>query len=211
MNFIAIKNFFKDLIVVEVEEEVSEDTGKKVREPADRPKGKAGPESNDTKNKVTQLDLSRNEKSSSENKKARENTSASRDKNRSQGSFFKKERQKPADNNTTGRRKNSPHSHKETTLMNADNMNAKVHLFEPRVFSETQDIADELKNERATLVNLSKVDSGPKKRIVDFLSGTVYALDGDIQKVGNDIFLCTPKSVVVEGEISSDKEYPEEM
>lgn len=211
MNFIAIKNFFKDLIVVEVEEEVSEDTGKKVREPADSTKGKAGPESNDTKNKVTQLDLSRNEKSSSENKKARENTSASRDKNRSQRSFFKKERQKPADNNTTGRRKNSPHSHKETTLMNADNMNAKVHLFEPRVFSETQDIADELKNERATLVNLSKVDSGPKKRIVDFLSGTVYALDGDIQKVGNDIFLCTPKSVVVEGEISSDKEYPEEM
>lgn len=211
MNFIAIKNFFKDLIVVEVEEEVSEDTGKKVREQADRPKGKAGPESNDTKNKVTQLDLSRNEKSSSENKKAHDNTSASRDKNRSQRSFFKKERQKPADNNTTGRRKNSPHSHKETTLMNADNMNAKVHLFEPRVFSETQDIADELKNERATLVNLSKVDSGPKKRIVDFLSGTVYALDGDIQKVGNDIFLCTPKSVVVEGEISSDKEYPEEM
>ena len=207
MIFIAIKNFFKDFLVVEVEEEVSEDTGKK----ESKPKKKAGPETNDSKSKVTQLDLSRNEKSSSENKKTRENTSASQDKNRSQRSFFKKERQKPADNDTTGRQKNSPHSYKETTLMNADNMNAKVHLFEPRVFSETQDIADELKNERATLVNLSKVDSGPKKRIVDFLSGTVYALDGDIQKVGNDIFLCTPKSVVVEGEISSDKEYSEEM
>jgi len=209
--FIAIKNFFKDLIVVEVEEEVSEDTGKKVRKPADRPKEKAGTETNDSKSKVTQLDLSRNEKSSSENKKARENNSASQDKNRSQRSFFKKERQKPAADDSTGRQKTSTHSNKETTLMNADNMNAKVHLFEPRVFSETQDIADELKNERATLVNLSKVDSGPKKRIVDFLSGTVYALDGDIQKVGNDIFLCTPKSVVVEGEISSDKEYPEKM
>ena len=206
-----MKNFFKDFFVVEVEEETSDETGQKENKPVNRPKKKAGPEVNDSKSKVTQLDLSRNEKSSSENKKARDNASASHDKNRSQRSFFKKERQKPAQDNTTGRQNNSQHSYKETTLMNADNMNAKVHLFEPRVFSETQDIADELKNERATLVNLSKVDSGPKKRIVDFLSGTVYALDGDIQKVGNDIFLCTPKSVVVEGEISSDKDNSEEM
>lgn len=94
--------------------------------------------------------------------------------------------------------------------MSAEASNTKVCLFEPRVFSETQDIADELKNERAALVNLSKVDHGPKKRIVDFLSGTVYALDGDIQKVGADIFLCTPNSVGVEGEISEDKNQTEE-
>ena len=95
--------------------------------------------------------------------------------------------------------------------MSAEASNTKVCLFEPRVFSETQDIADELKNERATLVNLTKVDHSQKKRIVDFLSGTVYALDGDIQKVGTDIFLCTPNSVGVKGEISQEKNQTEEM
>lgn len=210
MIFIAIKNFLKDIFVVEVEEEVPSDSEKKDSGTADSNKG-ARQETKDNKSKVTQLDVSRNEKSSSDDKTDKESSTVKQNNNKSQRSFFKKERHKPADNSTTGRQKNSPHRNKETTLMNADNMNAKVHLFEPRVFSETQDIADELKNERATLVNLSKVDSGPKKRIVDFLSGTVYALDGDIQKVGNDIFLCTPKSVVVEGEISSDKENLEEM
>lgn len=211
MIFIAIKNFLKDIFVVEVEEEVPADSEQKKNESANRNKEDARTGVKDNKSKVTQLDLSRNEKSSHDSKKDKKSASVNQNNNKSQRSFFKKERQKPADQSTTGQRRNSPHSYKETTLMNADNMNAKVHLFEPRVFSETQDIADELKNERATLVNLSKVDAGPKKRIVDFLSGTVYALDGDIQKVGNDIFLCTPKSVLVEGEISSDKENSEEM
>lgn len=81
-------------------------------------------------------------------------------------------------------------------------INSKVCLFEPYVFAETQDIADELKNDQTALVNLTRLDRDAKKRIIDFLSGTVYALDGDIKRVGTDIFLCTPNSVGVEGEIS---------
>lgn len=99
---------------------------------------------------------------------------------------------------------------KELNYMNASPGDTKVHLFEPRVFSETQDIADELKRKKATLVNLSKVDGPSKKRIVDFLSGTVYALNGDIQKVGQDIFLCTPSEFGVAGEISGQYEQNEE-
>ncbi|SUL34575.1 YlmF protein [Staphylococcus aureus] len=75
-------------------------------------------------------------------------------------------------------------------------------LFEPRVFSDTQDIADELKNRRATLVNLQRIDKVSAKRIIDFLSGTVYAIGGDIQRVGTDIFLCTPDNVEVAGSIT---------
>lgn len=95
--------------------------------------------------------------------------------------------------------------------MATNNQNTKVCLFEPRVFAETQDIADELKSKRAALVNLTKIDNVAKKRIVDFLSGTVYALEGDIQKVGADIFLCTPASFGVEGEISDKEEYFDDM
>ncbi|MCO6218934.1 cell division protein SepF [Staphylococcus epidermidis] len=79
---------------------------------------------------------------------------------------------------------------------------SKMYLFEPRVFSDTQDIADELKNRRATLVNLQRIDQVSAKRIIDFLSGTVYAIGGDIQRVGTDIFLCTPDNVEVAGSIT---------
>ncbi|TDM03944.1 cell division protein SepF [Macrococcus carouselicus] len=89
-------------------------------------------------------------------------------------------------------------------------INSKVCLFEPRVFSDTQDIADELKNRRATLVNLQRIDKISAKRIIDFLSGTVYAIGGDIQRIGQDIFLCTPDNVEVAGSITEMLDAPEE-
>jgi cell division inhibitor SepF len=80
---------------------------------------------------------------------------------------------------------------------------AKVVLVEPRVYAEAQDIAEHLKNKRATIVNLQRIDREQGVRIIDFLSGTVYALGGDIQRIGKDIFLCTPDNVEVSGEISN--------
>ena len=53
-------------------------------------------------------------------------------------------------------------------------------------------IAKHLFAEEAVLVNFTLVEEDQARRIVDFLTGTVYALDGDIQRVGNEIFLCTP-------------------
>lgn len=79
---------------------------------------------------------------------------------------------------------------------------SKVILVEPRVYAEAQEIADHLKNRRSVLVNLQRIQHDQAKRIVDFLSGTVYAIGGDIQRVGNDIFLCTPDNVEVSGNIS---------
>lgn len=79
---------------------------------------------------------------------------------------------------------------------------AKVVLSEPRVYADAQDIADQLKNRRSVVVNLQSIDREQAKRIVDFLSGTVYALGGDIQRIGTDIFLCTPDNVEVQGNIS---------
>lgn len=81
--------------------------------------------------------------------------------------------------------------------------NSKLVLVEPRVYAEAQDIAEQLKNKRATVVNLQRIDRDQGKRIIDFLSGTVYALGGDIQRIGTDIFLCTPENVEVSGEISN--------
>lgn len=81
--------------------------------------------------------------------------------------------------------------------------NSKVVIVEPRVYAEAQDISEHLKNKRAIIVNLQRIDRDQGVRIIDFLSGTVYALGGDIQRIGIDIFLCTPENVEVTGEVSN--------
>ena len=80
----------------------------------------------------------------------------------------------------------------------------KMILLEPRAYSESQQIADYLKNRSAVVVNLKRVTPDQAKRIVDFLSGTLYAIGGDLQKLGGGIFLCTPNNINVEGKISDD-------
>ena len=80
----------------------------------------------------------------------------------------------------------------------------KMILLEPRAFSESQQIADHLKKRNTVVVNMKRVTPEQAKRIIDFLSGTVYAIGGDLQKIGVGIFLCTPKNVNVEGTISDE-------
>lgn len=79
---------------------------------------------------------------------------------------------------------------------------AKVVLLEPRTYSEAQGIADHLKNRRAVVINLQRMSSDQALRIVDFLSGTVYAIGGDIQKIGVKTFMCSPENVDIVGAIS---------
>ncbi len=81
---------------------------------------------------------------------------------------------------------------------------SKMMLLEPRAYSESQQIADYLKNRSAVVVNLKRVTPDQAKRIVDFLYGTIYAIGGDIQKLGGGIFLCTPNNVTVDGKISDE-------
>ena len=94
-----------------------------------------------------------------------------------------------------------------------DNSNgSKMILFEPRAYSESQQIADYLKKRNAVVVNLKRVTPDQAKRIVDFLSGTLYAINGGLQKLGTGIFLCTPNNVDVEGSITDEvKEAKEKM
>lgn len=79
---------------------------------------------------------------------------------------------------------------------------ASIHVVEPRVYSEVEKIADNLLKNQAVLLNFKRIDAEQAKRIVDFLTGTVYAIGGEIQRVGDEIFLCTPASVGVEGALA---------
>lgn len=86
----------------------------------------------------------------------------------------------------------------------AVNTGSKMILLEPRAYSESQQIADHLKKRNSVVVNLKRVTSDQAKRIIDFLSGTIYAIGGDLQKIGQGIYLCTPKNVNVQGKITED-------
>ena len=79
-------------------------------------------------------------------------------------------------------------------------------LLEPRAFSEAQQIADYLRNRNTVVVNLIRVTPDKAKRIIDFLSGTLYAINGTLQKLGSGIFLCTPNNVSVEGKMTNEED-----
>ncbi|MGE5529711.1 MAG: cell division protein SepF [Patescibacteria group bacterium] len=70
-------------------------------------------------------------------------------------------------------------------------------VFEPRAFDEVQTIVDQLKNHRPVIVNLEETDKALARRVVDFMSGAVYALAGGMQKVSVSIFLFTPANVEI--------------
>lgn len=88
--------------------------------------------------------------------------------------------------------------------MGALNANVKMVLFEPRSFDETSEIAAKIKENRAIVVNLHKLQREYSQRAIDFLSGVIFALDGTIQKIGPNVFLCAPKTMGVAGTITTD-------
>lgn len=80
---------------------------------------------------------------------------------------------------------------------------SKISLFEPRIYSDVKEIATQLLNNRAIIVNFTQMDNAAAKRVVDFLNGTVFAVDGAIERVGDQIFLCTPHNYEVTGNLTA--------
>ena len=81
---------------------------------------------------------------------------------------------------------------------------SKMILVEPRAYSESQQIADYLKKRNTVVVNLKRVTPDQGKRIIDFVSGCLYAIGGTMQKLGDGIFLCAPKNINVQGKMTED-------
>ena len=77
-----------------------------------------------------------------------------------------------------------------------------IALFEPRNFEEAEEIGHHIKNRRACLVNLHRMPSEYRQRIIDFLSGVIFGVDGSIKKVADNTILCSPKNLQVGGQIN---------
>ena len=78
----------------------------------------------------------------------------------------------------------------------------KLVLIEPTDYDDVQDICDNLKNKKPVVINFENLDKDIARRMVDFISGTVYAIDGTIQKVSNGIVVAAPANVDILGSIS---------
>lgn len=80
----------------------------------------------------------------------------------------------------------------------------KLVVMQPESFDDARDIANHLKSKKPVVMNLEFVEKDVARRIVDFLSGAVYALDGNIQKVSNGIFIITPYNVGIMGDFKDE-------
>lgn len=86
-------------------------------------------------------------------------------------------------------------------MSNSQGANVKVVLVEPRDFDETQGIADYLLGKQAVVINIEQCNPDIAAKIIDFVGGVVYAIDGSIQKVSQGIILAAPANINIASEL----------
>ncbi len=74
----------------------------------------------------------------------------------------------------------------------------KVIVLEPTGFDDSQKVADHLRNNQPVVVNFETTDGEIMKRMTDFISGTIYALNGSMKKIGRNILVCAPQNVDID-------------
>ncbi len=78
----------------------------------------------------------------------------------------------------------------------------EVIVVKPSAFEDARDISETLLADRTVVLNMEGLDLALAQRIIDFVSGACYAIDGNLQKVTNFIFLVTPSGVDISGDIT---------
>ena len=78
----------------------------------------------------------------------------------------------------------------------------EVIVVKPSAFEDARDISETLLADRTVVLNMEGLDLALAQRIIDFVSGACYAIDGNLQKVTNFIFLVTPNGVDISGDIT---------
>lgn len=75
----------------------------------------------------------------------------------------------------------------------------RISIVEPRLYSEVQEVSDVLLENQSVIINFRRMDNEQAAKMIDFLMGVTYAIKGDIQRLGEEIFICTPQNVEVDG------------
>ena len=81
----------------------------------------------------------------------------------------------------------------------------KMVICQPTTFEQSESICSLLKEKKSIIVNLEYVNKDVARRIVDVVSGAVHALDGNLQKVSNSIFLVAPYNYDITNEMAREE------
>ncbi|MEG0286870.1 MULTISPECIES: cell division protein SepF [Vagococcus] len=78
----------------------------------------------------------------------------------------------------------------------------KITVFEPRAYADCKAIAQALFRKEIVILTFSAMEEQQARRVVDFITGTIFAVDGDIQRIGEEIFICTPANVDIDSSVA---------
>ena len=85
--------------------------------------------------------------------------------------------------------------------INPQGNQARIVVLKPKCFNNSTAVADELRRRRPVIVDVGALDPDEARRVIDFVSGTVYGIDGKMQKITSGIFVATPSQMDIMGEI----------
>ena len=114
--------------------------------------------------------------------------------------YENEEEEELEDKKLFGRRNN-----KVVNMPQSQGQAIKMVISQPTTFEQSDEICGFLKEKKSVIVNLEYVNKDVARRIVDFISGGVYALDGYIQKVSNSIFLVAPSNYEITNEMAREE------
>ena len=113
---------------------------------------------------------------------------------------YDNEEEEVEDRKLFGRRNN-----KVVNMPQSQSQAIKMVISQPTTFEQSDEICGFLKEKKSVIVNLEYVNKDVARRIVDFISGGVYALDGYIQKISNSIFLVAPSNYEITNEMAREE------
>jgi cell division inhibitor SepF len=94
--------------------------------------------------------------------------------------------------------KMEPRESKVVSMQNTASIKKfKLVLIEPKSFDECPKLVDNLKSKKPVIINLENLENEKARKIFDFMSGATYAINGNVQKVANNIFVFAPENVDV--------------
>ncbi len=76
----------------------------------------------------------------------------------------------------------------------------EVVVIQPETYDEAQDVCDHIRSQRPVIINLEQMERNVAQRIMDFVSGACYTLNGNLQRVTNNIFIIAPENIDVAGD-----------
>lgn len=86
-------------------------------------------------------------------------------------------------------------------IVSMNSRGSKVYVIRPKEFNEAQDITDFLNEGKTIVINMEGIDLTLAQRIIDFVGGACYALDGSLQAISNNIFIAAPHDIEVTGDL----------